>query len=161
MLLLVYEIQRMAHFFPSILRSFLPFPQNLIIFSIFIKKNEILNLLKLIKMEFKVSLKDKEFSNFYIEENTTIREIKDKFRQYCVRLFINKEFELDVFKNDKFDGETLKTVWNDIRDGYIILYEKSFYLPSDIVEKTITTFRNDKSYNGYNSSDLKSWLQKK
>jgi hypothetical protein len=36
----------------------------------------------------------------------------------------------------------------------------TFSLPEDIEEKTVTTYRHERSYNGYSASDLKSWLQK-
>lgn len=95
--------------------------------------------------------------------NNTISSIKKYFNSYPnykISFFVNSSFELKTFDTDKYDLWDLRSVWDKIDDGFIYLDKILFKLPKDIKEKTITKFRSEKSYNSYNTSDLKSWLQK-
>lgn len=103
--------------------------------------------------------------SFYLPlpKHIKIEEIKNYFLKnypnYSIRFFVNSSYEIKVFLTNKYNSTNLESIWDKIDNGFILL-KKSFHLPKDIEEKTITTYRNETSYNGYNTSDLKSWLQK-
>jgi len=99
-----------------------------------------------------------------LSNSITIGEIKNYinsiYPNYKIKFFINSSNELKTFDNNEYDFMNLSSLWDKIDNGMIYLDKISFELPKDIKEKTITRFRSEKSYNGYNTSDLKSWLQK-
>ena len=112
---------------------------------------------------FLVYLYDKPAFNIVFSKNNTIGDIKGYFKseyaEFNIKFYINPTTEVKVFNTNKYDLTNLDSVWDQIDNGVLYL-SKTVSLPLDIEEKTSVTFRNEQSYNGYNTSDLKSWLQK-
>ncbi len=88
-----------------------------------------------------------ESEKFSVLKTTTISEIKKRFQEYNVRLFVNKNTEVKVFTTRKYDSLNLESVWDHIDEGYMILTkresqkeEKKYFTTKEKVKETIQKY---------------------
>lgn len=96
-------------------------------------------------VNFTIVLDDQIVQYSPIYPNSTIGMIKEHFRNllvtkgrkvkdYTIVIYLNRQDKLDIDNTDKYDNTTLKSVWNNITDGYILLAPNYFsYLYGDLI----------------------------